>query len=72
MVRQVVQGVFGIIGDLRVYRFIILVWYKIRNKRSPDAIIEEQLTHTSDEQATRFKRRLQEHRERQEREEGKV
>jgi hypothetical protein len=35
----------------------------VRGKPSPDAIIEEQLSHTPDEQATRIKRRLQEHRE---------
>jgi hypothetical protein len=50
----------------RVSQFIILIWNRIRNKPSPDAIVDEQLAHTPDEQTTRIKRRLQEHREREE------
>jgi hypothetical protein len=48
---------------------ILLVWYTIRNKPTPDAIIADQLTHFPDEQAARIKRRLQAHREHQEQEE---
>jgi hypothetical protein len=50
----------------RVSQFIILIWYKIRKKPSLDEIVDEQLAHVPDEQATRIKRRLQEHREREE------
>lgn len=56
----------------RVCQFIVLVWNKMRNKPSPDEIVDEQLVHVSDEQAARIKRRLKEHREQQEREEKKV
>jgi hypothetical protein len=46
--------------------FLIVILASLRRKPSPDAIIEEQLSHTPDEQATRIKRRLQEHREQEE------
>ena len=46
--------------------FLIVVLASLRRKPSPDAIIEEQLSHTPEEQATRIKRRLQERREREE------
>jgi hypothetical protein len=49
----------------KAFQFIILVWNKLRKKPSPDALVEEQLAHTPDEQAARIKRRLQEHREHQ-------
>jgi hypothetical protein len=51
---------------------IIFVWNALRKKASPDAIIEEQLMHTPDEQAVRIKRRLQENRDRQAQEEKTV
>ena len=44
---------------------IILVWNALRKKASQDAIIEEQLRHTPDEQAVRIKRHLLENRDRQ-------
>jgi hypothetical protein len=49
--------------DVRTW--IILVWNFLRKKPSPDAIVEEQLSQMPDEQAARIKRRLQEHRERE-------
>ena len=52
--------------------FLIVILASLRRKPSPDAIIEEQLSRTPEEQATRIKRRLQDNRDRQAREEEKV
>ena len=43
--------------------FLIMILAFLRRKPSPDAIIADQLSHTSDEQTVRIKRRLQEHRD---------
>jgi hypothetical protein len=53
----------------RMRTWIIAVWDFLRRKPSPDTIIEEQLSHTPEEQAVSIKRRLQENRDRQAREE---
>jgi hypothetical protein len=52
--------------------FLIVILAALRKKPSPDAIIEEQLSHTPDDQAVRIKRRLQENRARQVQEEKHV
>jgi hypothetical protein len=50
----------------RGWAFLLVILASVRRKPSPDAVIEEQLSHIPEEQATRIKRRLQAHREQEE------
>ena len=48
---------------------IIQIWSSLKTKPSVDTVVDERLHDIPDEQVPRIKRRLQEHRERQEKEE---
>ena len=55
-----------------VREFLIQIWPSLKTQPSVDTVVDERLHDIPDEQVPRIKRRLQEHRERQENEDTKV